>query len=202
MISKIYLIITSKFLKMMCYHCNSSNIIHTMYEVTHKSANGIMNSFCLVTSFLNCCLAWNPMDQNQTIEPGTEQMEWTEERQAPISKGVICPTHQSPLRVYDFADFHLVRQSEDYSSSQDAHQEGEERGWVGGAQGLSWLYKRNLSYRQALLASPNHLVLCHLLKAGGGSKHMEPESGQQVLGPNITNSYHIAIKEKTGFRRR
>lgn len=133
MISKIYLIITSKFLKMMCYHCNSSNIIHTMYEVTHKSANGIMNSFCLVTSFLNCCLAWNPMDQNQTIEPGTEQMEWTEERQAPISKGVICPTHQSPLRVYDFVDFHPVRQSEDYSSSQDAHQEGEERwyGWRG-----------------------------------------------------------------------
>lgn len=34
-------------------------------------------------------------------------------------------------------------------------------GMGGGAPGLSWLYKRNLSYRQALLASPNHLVLCH-----------------------------------------
>lgn len=60
-------------------------------------------------------------------------------------------------------------------------------GMGGGAPGLSWLYKRNLSYRQALLASPNHLVLCH---------------SRLEVGPNITNSYHIAIKEKTGFRRR
>lgn len=202
MISKIFLIITSKFLKMMCYHCNSSNIIHTMYEVTHKSANGIMNSFCLVTSFLNCCLAWNPMDQNQTIEPGTEQMEWTEERQAPSPKGSSAQHTNLPCESMTLLTSILSANLKTTAAVKMLTRRERKGGMVGGAPGLSWLYKRNLSYRQALLASPNHLVLCHLLKAGGGSKHMEPETGQQVLGPNITNSYHIAIKEKTGFRRR
>lgn len=37
----------------MYYHCALFNLIHTMYEVIHKSANGIMNIFLFGHNFLS-----------------------------------------------------------------------------------------------------------------------------------------------------
>lgn len=63
MISKMFLIINFKFLRLICYHCDLSNLIHTMHEVAHKSGHNFLSELLLGMKPRN---KWIEQEKRQT----------------------------------------------------------------------------------------------------------------------------------------